>query len=117
MDVAHEIVSHRPVEETLGALFPALRATSAERGVIATLKESRQLEPLAVAHPEGTPIPQVSLSVIARVIEEGCALILEDVKVIYTTGPRWYHRRFGSTFDSVRSPGPELSVPRCVLPR
>lgn len=82
VDAAHEIVSHRPVEETLGALLSlALRATSAERGVIATLKESHQLEPLAVAHPEGTPIPQVSRSVIARVIEEGCALILEDVKV------------------------------------
>lgn len=82
VDAAREIVGHRPAAETLRALLTlALRATSAERGMIAALKADRILEPLATASPAGVPSPVVSRSVVDRILQEESALILEDVNI------------------------------------
>lgn len=81
VEAAREIASHRPAEEVLERLLLlAVRATNAERGVIARSGRtpgSALLQPVA-ACPKGSA-PVISRRVLQRVLERGEALSLEDL--------------------------------------
>jgi serine phosphatase RsbU (regulator of sigma subunit) len=80
VEAAREVASHRPSHEVLESLLTlALRATGADRGVVATLDERGRLFPVATVSFEGRSPAAISESLLSRVLGDGQALIVEDI--------------------------------------
>ncbi len=79
VEAARHITSHRSADEVLQSLLElALRATRAERGMIARRNDANLLVPVASC-PAGASPPIISRRVLERVLEHGEALSLEDL--------------------------------------
>ena len=80
VDAAREIAVQRPAEDALQKLLElAVRATAAERGLIARRTGEGVLTPLASVSPAGAQPPVISRRVLERVMVQGEALNLEDL--------------------------------------
>ncbi len=79
IEASREIVSSNPAEEVMRSLLSlALRATGAERGMIAAIAPGGTLQPIVRISPGAESPPRPSRSVIKSVIEEGKAVIIAD---------------------------------------
>lgn len=80
VEAAREVASSRPSKDILEALLTlALRATGADRGVVATLDETGHLIPMAAVSYSGPGPAMISESLLSRVLGQHKALIVEDV--------------------------------------